>query len=110
MGEPSWLNKQKPTRVASAKQENRLAKTLGGKATANSGARFGENDVIMPAFEVEAKTTQASSFTLKMADIEKAENKCNIMKSVAFIVEFASHKREFVVLDIEDFKKLLPNP
>lgn len=38
---PTWLGKEKPTRVNSEKQEKRLAKEMGGRKTANSGARFG---------------------------------------------------------------------
>jgi hypothetical protein len=103
---PDWLNKSKPTRDASAKQEKRLAKTLGGRTTPNSGARFGENDVLLPEFEIEAKTTEGLGYRFTVAEFEKAEKKTKMGKSTLMVLEFTEANREFVVMDISDFKRL----
>ena len=55
---------KKTTRERSRKQESRLAKQLNGYTTINSGATFGQNDVITDFCEVEAKTTEKESFSL----------------------------------------------
>lgn len=43
------------TRERSKKQESRIAKKLRGYTTINSGATFGQNDVITDFCEIEAK-------------------------------------------------------
>lgn len=109
MGEsrPKWLDgKDKPTRVASQKQENRLAKEFKGRVTSNSGATFSENDVKTPKFDIEAKTTQSGQYILKLTDIEKMERKADKNKVPLFIVEFAIAGREFVIISKEDFMPL----
>lgn len=70
---PSWLNREKPTRKRSDKQEKRLAKQMGGVQYAGSGSVFGENDVKTKDFSIEAKTTEKKQYTLKVDDIKKAQ-------------------------------------
>ena len=54
------------TRERSKKQESRIAKKLRGYTTINSGATFGQNDVITDFCEIETKTTAHESYSLKL--------------------------------------------
>lgn len=107
MGKPKWLNKDKTTRARSGKQENRLAKTFGGRPTSNSGATFNENDVVTPDFEIEAKTTYNKQFPLKAQEIKNMNKKCKFGKVALFIVEFEKESEEVVVIRTADFLRLL---
>ena len=103
---PKWFGKKETTRDKSTKQEKRLAKDFGGKVTKNSGATFGENDVVTPEFEIEAKVTDSSQFVVKMDDIRKMERKANKDKTPIFVIEFRKSNREFVMIGKEDFLAL----
>lgn len=107
MSKPSWLGKTKATRVNSEKQEVRLAKEMGGRKTANSGARFGENDVKTPDFDIEAKTTMSAQFILKVADLKKMQRKCSLNRIALFIIEFSEHGEEMVLINKADFFSLI---
>lgn len=85
-------------RKRSDKQEKKLAKEFGGKTTINSGATFGQNDIITPVFEIEAKTTSKKSFTLKLEDLKKLQRKCDKNKVPIFIVEFEGND-EYVIVN-----------
>lgn len=101
--DPKWLHAEKATRVNSGKQEKKLAKEMGGRLFANSGAKYGENDVKTDKFEIEAKTTEAKSFILKVSEIEALHKKCRIDKIGLFIIEFSKHGEELVILRKADF-------
>ena len=62
------------TRKFSYEQESRVAKTLGGKVVANSGAtKFNKGDVITERFLIECKTSteERTSFSIKKDWLEK---------------------------------------
>lgn len=108
MKKPKWLaeiNEQKPTRHASKKQESRIAKELKGKTTANSGATWGENDVVTDYCEVEAKTTGKESFPLKKSDWEKLQRKCSATKIPLMQVDM--NGAQLAVLQWDDLLYLL---
>lgn len=107
MSKPKWLNKEDTTRKRSEKQEKRLAKTFGGRKTSNSGARFGENDVVTPEFEIEAKTTRSKQYILKTKEIKDMQRKSNFEKIALFIVEFENEGEEVVILRTADFLNLI---
>ena len=107
MGESPWLGKEKPTRKQSGKQESRLAKQFGGKPTANSGAKFHQNDVVTPEYEIEAKTTSSKQFILKVETIEEMNRKCRFGKTPLLIIEFQGSGLEMVVLSNNDFQQLI---
>lgn len=109
MAKPKWLGNEQPTRKLSENQEKRLAKDFGGRKTVNSGATFGQNDVITKEFEIEAKTTKSKQFILKISDMAKMFKKCSIDKIALFIVEFSEEKEEFVILRKDDFLSLTKN-
>lgn len=95
------------TRVRSKRQESRLAKQLNGHTTINSGATFGQNDVITDYCEVEAKTTLKESFTLKLMDWRILRKKCAGNKIPIFVVDFEQSKDTLAVLTMDDLKFLI---
>ncbi len=107
MGLPKWLQKEDSTRKRSHKQESKIAKDLKGYTTINSGATFGQNDVITDFAEVEAKTTKNKSYTLKEEEFLKLERKCKVGKLPMFIVDFESTGKTLAVLNYEDLKYLI---
>ena len=64
----------RPTRWYSNKQEQKVAKTIGGKQTANSGAtKWSKGDVRTDDFLIECKTCEKEkkSFSIKKEWLEK---------------------------------------
>lgn len=98
---------EKTTRERSGKQESRLAKQLNGHTTINSGATFGQNDVVTDFCEVEAKTTGKESFSLKLSDWRLLRKKCAGNKIPIFIVDFEQSKDTLAVLTYEDLQFLI---
>ena len=95
------------TRSRSKRQETRLAKQLNGHTTINSGATFGQNDVIADYCEVEAKTTLKESFTLKLMDWRILRKKCAGNKIPIFVVDFEQSKDTLAVLTMDDLRFLI---
>lgn len=98
---------EQTTRARSKKQESRLAKQLNGHTTINSGATLGQNDVITDFCEVEAKTTEKESFTLKLADWRLLRKKCAGNRIPIFIVDFESTRDTLAVLTYDDLQFLI---
>ena len=98
---------KKTTRERSGKQESRIAKQLNGHTTINSGATFGQNDVITDFCEVEAKTTNKESFSLKLSDWRVLRKKCACNKLPIFIVDFEKSKDTLAVITYEDLYFLI---
>lgn len=107
MGLPKHLQEKETTRSRSKKQETRIAKELKGRITSNSGATFGENDVITDFCEIEAKTTKNKSFSIKTDEFQKLKGKCKIDKLPIFQIDFETTKDKLVILDYEDFLYLI---
>lgn len=97
----------KTTRARSKKQESKLAKQLNGHTTINSGATFGQNDVVTDFCEIEAKTTEKESFSLKLSDWRLLRKKCAGNKIPIFIVDFEQSKDTLAVLTYEDLQFLI---
>lgn len=71
---PQQVEEGKPTRYFSKKQEDQVAKTLGGTRQKNSGATlFAKGDVLTEKFllEMKTKTTHAESISIKREWFEK---------------------------------------
>lgn len=98
---------EKTTRERSKKQESRIAKQLNGHTTINSGATFGQNDVVTDFCEVEAKTTNKESFSLKLSDWRILRKKCAGNKIPIFIVDFEQSKDTLAILTYEDLQFLI---
>lgn len=95
------------TRKRSSKQESRIAKQLKGHTTINSGATFGQNDVVTDFCEVEAKTTNKESFALKLSDWRLLRKKCSIGKMPILVVDFERSKDSLAVLTYDDLMFLI---
>lgn len=107
---PKYLDKLlegSSTRERSSKQESRLAKELRGKVTINSGATFGQNDVFTDFCEVEAKTTQKESFSLKLSDWRKLKKKCDCGKFPIMVIDFEGTSNSLAVLPYDDLAYLI---
>lgn len=101
------LGEKKTTRQRSGKQESKIAKQLKGHVAINSGATFGQNDVITDFCEVEAKTTEKESFSLKLSDWRKLRKKCASDKIPIMVIDFESCKDNLAVLPYDDLMFLI---
>lgn len=90
----------------SKKQEVRLAKDLiGGHAQIASGAiDYWDNDVCSEAFLMEAKYTEAKSYSIKVKYWNEIEqNAFSIGKLPVLVVEFEPQHKGLAVIRYEDF-------
>lgn len=93
----------KPTRYYSKQQEKKVAKKLGGKRQANSGATaFQKGDVITDQFLVECKTKtkDSKSFTIKEDWLLKNEEEAFAMnRNSALCFDFgpSANKRYYII-------------
>ena len=92
----------RPTRFYSKKQETKVAKAVGGKRTANSGATtFSKGDVTTNSFLIECKTCTEprKSFTLKKEWFDKNKEEAFAMhkdySAVAF--DFGDGEQHYVI-------------
>ena len=101
----------RPTRFYSKRQENKVAKAVGGKRTANSGATtFSKGDVRTNSFLIECKTcTDArKSFTLKKEWFDKNKEEAFAMNKDYSAVAFDFGDGEnYYVIDERLFKTLI---
>lgn len=101
----------RPTRFYSKKQENHIAKAVGGKRTANSGATpFSKGDVTTDDWLFEAKTctTEKKSFSIKREWIDKNREEAFAMHKDynALVIDFGDGE-QFYLLDEKTFLGLL---
>lgn len=102
----------KPTRWYSNKQEQKVAKTIGGKQTANSGAtKWSKGDVRTDDFLIECKTCEKEkkSFSIKKEWLEKNKEEAFAMgKSYnALAFDFGDNGKRYYVIDEKLFKQLV---
>lgn len=100
----------RPTRFYSNQQERQVAKAVGGKRTANSGATaFSKGDVYTDLFLIECKTCTESrkSFTLHKEWFDKNKEEAFAMNKdfSAVVFDFGDGER-FYVIDERLFQKL----
>lgn len=91
----------------SIKQEKDLATTYKGSRNAMSGAGWvRKGDVRNEDFLIEAKTTAAKSYSLKLSELRDLR-KLAIMddRIPLFIVDIQGHR--YVVLDHDDFEEMM---
>lgn len=101
----------RPTRFYSNKQEKQVAKSIGGRQVANSGATaFNKGDVTTSKFLIECKTCTKpqSSFSIKKEWITKNQEEAFAMhkpySAIAF--DFGDGKQHFIISE-QLFKKLI---
>lgn len=105
------MKTNRPTRYFSNKQEKRVAKAIGGKQTANSGATmFSKGDVRTEEWIIECKTktSDCKSMTIQKEWIEKNEEEAFSMgKSYSAVaIDFGDGNNHYIISE-KLFKKLL---
>ena len=101
----------RPTRFYSKRQENKVAKAVGGSRTANSGATaFSKGDVRTDTFLLECKTCTEprKSFTLKKEWFDKNKEEAFAMnKDYSAVVFDFGDGENYYVIDERLFQKLI---
>lgn len=92
----------RPTRFYSKQQENRIAKSIGGKRVANSGATaFHKGDVTNDLFLIEAKTHTEfrENFTVKHDWIDKNREEAFQMgkRYSALAIDFGDGEQHYII-------------
>lgn len=102
-------SKRRTTRGRSARQEKHAAKKYGGRVTANSGALDDKGDIVVAGrLRIEAKTTKASSFKLKLSDLEKIRAQSSARELPVFQVCFEDDlNKQYCVVSLEDLLALV---
>lgn len=101
------------TRDVSKAQETRIAKALGGRRTANSGAtKFSKGDIIISKeWLIEAKTAMQpkKSFSIKQEWLNKMrEEKYAMGKNhCALCFDFGDEKDRYYIVDENTFKMMV---
>lgn len=108
------MAKRGTTRYFSSKQEKYIAKLIGGRITANSGAsRFNAGDVVTDDWLIECKTTTKpkESFSIKKEWITKNEReRMDLQKPYsALVFQFEEDGQNYFVINEKNFKILLDN-
>lgn len=101
----------RPSRFYSKKQENAVAKAVGGKRTANSGATtFSKGDVSTDEFLIECKTCEKekASFSIKREWLIKNREEAFAMgKSYSALAFDYGDAKRYYVIDERLFKTLV---
>lgn len=106
------MKKPIPTRAASKRQENKVAKLLGGKVQPNSGATdYSKGDVTTDEMLLECKTSMKSkqSFSIKKEWLDKNELERFSMKKdySGLVFDFGDNGKQYIVMEMSQFKRLL---
>lgn len=102
----------RPTRFYSTQQEKKVAKAVGGKRTANSGATpFSKGDVIIDndwLLECKTHTEFKKSFTLQYEWFDKNKEEAFAMHKdySAIVIDFGDGENHYII-DEKLFLKLL---
>lgn len=102
---------RRPTRFYSSKQEKQVAKAIGGKQTANSGATaFSKGDVRTDDFLIECKTCvkPQKSFTVQKEWFDKNKEEAFAMGKAysAVVFDFGDGEQHYIINE-RLFKTLL---
>ncbi len=102
----------RPTRFYSNRQEKQVAKEVGGRKTANSGAtKWSKGDVTTDEWLLECKTVTSprNSFSVKKEWIEKNREEAFQMGKhhSAVVIQFEPDGENFYLIDSREFKRLL---
>ena len=92
----------RPTRFYSKAQENKVAKAVDGKRTANSGAtKFSKGDVITDNFLLECKTHTEfkKSFTIQYEWFDKNKEEAFAMHKnySAIVIDFGNNENYYII-------------
>lgn len=103
---------KKPTRYYSKRQENAVAKKLGGKRTANSGTTaFSKGDVVLENWLIECKTCTAAkaSFSIKREWLDKNRQEAFSTGKMynALCFDYGNGSDRYYVVNERIFKELV---
>ena len=108
------VNKKNNTRYFSNKQEKHVAKAVGGKQTANSGATmFSKGDVTLSDWllECKTKTSPSQSISIKKEWLEKNEEEAFSMNKhhSALVFNFGDlhNAQNYYIINEQEFKRFL---
>ena len=108
------VNKKNNTRYFSNKQEKHVAKAVGGKQTANSGATmFSKGDVRLNDWllECKTKTSPSQSISIKKEWLEKNEEEAFSMNKhhSALVFNFGDlhNAQNYYIINEQEFKRFL---
>lgn len=101
----------RPTRFYSNKQEKQVAKVVGGRQTANSGATaFSKGDVFTSDWLIECKTStsEKASFSIKRDWLDKNKEEAFAMNKDhnALCFDFGPNTERYYIVDEKTFLKL----
>lgn len=101
----------KPTRFYSKRQEDKVAKTLGGKRVVNSGATtFSKGDVTLKDWLIECKTCtkEQKTFTIRKEWIDKNIEEAFAMRKNynAIAIDFGDGTQNYLISE-KLFKRLV---
>lgn len=102
----------RPTRFYSNRQEKQVAKVVGGRQTANSGATaFQKGDVLSDNWLIECKTstTEKASFSIKREWLDKNREEAFAMNRDynALCFDFGDNGNRYYVIDEKTFKEVM---
>jgi len=106
MSKPKWF-KEKTTRERSDKQETSLANKFKANKTINSGATFGENDVVSADVSIEAKITYGKGYRLTVEEWRKLESRTKVTQMPSFVIEFENDDLELAVIKLSDLEAIV---
>ena len=108
------VNKKNNTRYFSHKQDKHVAKAVGGKQTANSGATmFSKGDVTLNDWllECKTKTSPSQSISIKKEWLDKNEEEAFSMNKhhSALVFNFGDlhNAQNYYIINEQEFKRLL---
>ena len=108
------VNKKNNTRYFSNKQEKHVAKAVGGKQTANSGATmFSKGDVTLSDWllECKTKTSPSQSISIKKEWLDKNEEEAFSMNKhhSALVFNFGDlhNAQNYYIINEQEFKRFL---
>lgn len=88
----------------SQRQERRVSETYKGQVSAASGAKwYRKGDVRAEDLLIEAKWTEAKSFSLTKAVLDKIEREA-LLESREWLLYLTMQNRDYVVLDADVFE------
>lgn len=105
-------HKPVPTRRASRKQEDKVAKVLKGKVQSNSGATdFKKGDVVTENMLIECKTVMKpqKSVTIQKEWFTKNEMERFQMRKdySALVFDFGDEATQYIAMDLKTFQRIL---
>lgn len=93
------------------RSEDKTAKIF-GKKTAGSGAGLEKLDIkgagVFSGIRIENKYTEKDSYSLNIKTLKKGMSQAlSMMSSFLMVIDFGSHNKRFVVIEEDEFLKLV---